>query len=94
MTLGADGVCWGHLVGGSTVAFRYFDAAPVETTRVRSVIGAGDSFLGGLSFGIASGLSMEESIGVGNRCAGLSLQSLRNVSEKISKDTVLLQKGN
>ena len=71
-----------------------FEAERVEQTRVRSVIGAGDSFLGGLSFGIASGLSMEEAIGVGNRCAGLSLQSLRNVSEKISKDTVLLRKGN
>lgn len=47
-----------------------FKVKPVDTTA------AGDSFHGGLAYGIVNNLSMEKTIQLGNACGGLSTMSM------------------
>ena len=47
-----------------------FPVRPVDTTA------AGDSFHGGLAYGLAHGLSMEKTLQLGNACGGISTQTL------------------
>ena len=47
-----------------------FSIKPVDTTA------AGDSFHGGLVYGIVNGLSMEKTIRLGNACGGLSAMTM------------------
>jgi ribokinase len=66
-TAGADG---GFLeTGGETVRW---DAVPLPGPRVDEY-GAGDSFAGGLTFGLGTGLSIERAIEVGSRCGAANI---------------------
>ena len=47
-----------------------FPVKPVDTTA------AGDSFHGGLAYGLAHGLTMEKTLQLGNACGGMSTQTL------------------
>ena len=57
LTLGPDGALLGRKEG----VFRL----PSPDVEVKSAVGAGDSFLAGMTFGLASGMSVEDSFALG-----------------------------
>ncbi|CAD6187227.1 unnamed protein product [Caenorhabditis auriculariae] len=58
--------------------------APVDSTKVFSVSGAGDSFNSGVMCALASGKTVDEALEVGQICAALTLQTPLAVSTSIT----------
>ncbi len=56
---------------------------------IKSAVGSGDSFLGGYIYGLIKDWNIEKCVDAGQKCAILSLQSERNISEEIKESTVL-----
>ncbi|QQO10589.1 ribokinase [Breznakiella homolactica] len=66
-TLGAGGAVLCS-EGGEPAFFPAFETEAVETT------GAGDSFIGGMAYGLLSGLSGEEMMSLASCCSGLTIR--------------------
>lgn len=64
---------------------KHIKPLPLDPVLIKSAVGCGDSFLGGLVYGLAKDLSLLDSIDLGQRCALRSLQSLRNVAEDVGE---------
>ena len=58
---------------------------PLDPAMIKSSVGCGDSFLGGLVYGLSKELSLLDSIDLGQLCALRSLQSLHNVAEDVGE---------
>ena len=68
ITMGEKGAFYSD--GTTFLTVPAFPIKPVDTTA------AGDSFHGGLAYGLANGLSMEKTLQLGNACGGMSAQTL------------------
>jgi sugar/nucleoside kinase (ribokinase family) len=79
VTMGSDGV----LVYNG-VEFKHFNGKHLGMYEVKSVVGAGDSFLGGFTAGLLLDKTLAESIEIGQLCAEMTLRSEKNVSLSIT----------
>ena len=68
ITMGEKGAYFSN--GKESLFVPAFSVKPVDTTA------AGDSFHGGLVYGIVNGLSIEKTLQLGNACGGLSTMTL------------------
>jgi ribokinase len=67
ITLGGDGVTI-SVNGGPSKYFRAFDITALETT------GAGDSFIGGVAYGIIKNMPLEETMAFASCCSAVTIQ--------------------
>lgn len=82
VTLGAHGVLVASKEGSHRTRV---PALPVDPKLVKSVVGAGDSFMGGYIYGLYHGKSVDECVEYGQRCAVASMLSERHVGEQVSE---------
>ncbi len=68
ITMGEKGAFYSD--GKTSVTIPAFPIKPVDTTA------AGDSFHGGLAYGLANALTIEQTLQLGNACGGMSAQTL------------------
>lgn len=81
----------GRLVGG--VYMRHFDAMPVESGEVKSVNGAGDTFLGVIVGGLACGAKLDDRlITLAQVAAVMTLKSELAVSDSLKSLQTSLEK--
>jgi len=96
ITLGKHGVL--HVckdVSDNVVATHYPAArADLLPVTVKSVSGAGDSFVGGMVFGILNDYDMSNSIKAGLKAANTSLQTFSTISEDLKKDDFTIDRIN
>ena len=64
--------------------FKHFNGKNLGKFEVKSVVGAGDSFLGGFVSGLYLDKPVSDSIEIGQLCAEMTLRSDKNVSEGIT----------
>jgi adenosine kinase len=74
----------GVIHGSQNEIFEY-QAMRVAPEKVKSVNGAGDTFLGSFAAGLANGFDLKKSIELGLYCSSLSVQTVNNISDEISK---------
>ena len=67
-TAGGEGGSW-ELADGTTGGF----AAPALPGPVRDAYGAGDSFVAGVTYGLADGRALEDALALGARCGAAEL---------------------
>ena len=82
VTLGANGVLVASKEGSHRTRV---PALPIDPKLVKSVVGAGDSFMGGYIYGLYHGKSVDECVECGQRCAVASMLSERHVGEQVSE---------
>ena len=87
LTMGSDGVL--IFENGS---FSHFPVHDVPQSEIKSVIGAGDSFLGGFTYSLFHELDLATCVSNGQLCAETTLRSEKNVSPEIN-EALLLQKN-
>ena len=63
-------------------------ALPAPAVRVLNVTGAGDAFAAGVTWAIATRMSLREAAGFASALAAMALESERTVSEAVSADAV------
>lgn len=74
----------GVILASRDARVKHIKSLPLDPSLIKSAVGCGDSFLGGLVYGLSTDLSLLDSIDLGQRCALKSLQSLRNVAENVA----------
>lgn len=82
VTMGAHGVLLAKKEGSQRTRV---PALPVDPKLVKSVVGAGDSFMGGYIYGLYHGKTVDECVEYGQRCAVASMLSERHVGEQVSE---------
>ena len=80
ITMGEKGAFYSD--GTTFVTIPAFPIKPVDTTA------AGDSFHGGLAYGLANGLTVEQTLQLGNACGGMSAQTLGAQNSIQNMDTI------
>jgi len=86
LTMGADGVL---IYEGEK--FHHFEGKKFDEGKIKSVVGAGDSFLGGFTAGLLSKQSLADCVENGQLCAEKTLASEKNVSPEITPALIQLK---
>ena len=69
--------------------YTHFNSKQMDQSKIKSVVGAGDSFLGGFVVGLVSDQTIENCVELGQTCAIMTLQSEKNVSPSITAQTIV-----
>jgi len=93
VTMAERGVVWSYFDRSRvTINHNQFAAKDADQKKIVSANGAGDSFVGGLIYGLANNFKFGKSISFGLKCAEYSLYSKNNINENLNED-ILLKNG-
>ena len=84
MTLGKDGV----LIGDANKNYTRQKAIKVSMSEIKSAVGCGDCFMGGLIYGLSKSATLVASVAYGQKCAAIKLRSIKAVSEEINAQAI------